>query len=152
MSPKLDLTSRRETEQLVSARERGVEVGRFWLSESFWESRTGEWEGVYSRGVCEMVSSAGAFVGRQKVRAEGRFVGGWDGIRGVDAKETVLRGKFGYRSVDEDLPRFRDADGGGVGRVRGAAGLDEFSEEREDGFEEDFFYLFDCLDTVLADS
>ena len=103
-----------ETEQLVSAlRERGVEVGRFWLSESFWESRTGEWEGVYSaRCLRRWYRAAGVlFVGRQKARAEGRFVGGWDGIRGVDAKETVLRGKFGYRSVDEDLPRFRDADG-----------------------------------------
>ena len=78
-------------------------------------------------GVCQMVSSTRTFVGAKRYGPEGRFVGGWDGIRGVDAKETVLRGKFRYRSVDEDLPCFRDADGGGVGRVRGAAGLDEFS-------------------------
>ena len=96
---------------------------------SFWESGTGEWE-EYTRAVFARWYRAPELVGRQKVRAEGGFVGGWDGIRGVDAEETVLRGKFGYRSVDEDIPRFRDADGGGVGRC-GRCGLDEFSEEKK---------------------
>ena len=74
-----------------------------------------------------MVPSTRTFVRGEEVRAESRFVGSWNGIRGADAKETLLPREFRYRSVDEDLPCFRDADGGGVGRVRGVAGLDELS-------------------------
>ena len=115
LPPKLDLTSRCETEQLVGALKRGFKVGRFWLSASVWKSRTSEWERIYASGVCQMVPSTRTFIRGAEARAESRFVGSWNGIRGADAKETLCPGSSDIDQLTK-IYHVLDADRGGVGR------------------------------------
>ena len=114
MPPKLDLTSRCETEQLVGALKQGFKVGNFGLARAFGSPERANGREYTRRCLPDGTKAPELLLGLRGT-GQNEFVGSWNGIRGADARKPFCPGSS---DIDQLTKIYHgDADRGGVGRV-----------------------------------